>query len=30
MEELAKFLDCKLSIYNNKTGKVLSLNVTLL
>ena len=28
MEELAKFLDCKLSIYNNKTGKVLSLNVT--
>lgn len=27
MEKLAKFLDCKLSIYNNKTGKVLSLNV---
>jgi len=30
MEKLANFLDCKLSIYNNKTGKVLSLNVTLL
>ena len=28
MEKLANFLDCKLSIYNNKTGKVLSLNVT--
>lgn len=28
MEELAKFLDCKLSIYKNKTRKVLSLNVT--
>ena len=27
MEKLAKFLDCKLSTYNNKTGKVLSLNV---
>lgn len=30
MEKLANFLDCKLSIYNNKTGKVLSLNVTTL
>lgn len=30
MKQVAKFLDCKLSIYNNKTGKVLSLNVTLL
>lgn len=28
MKQVAKFLDCKLSIYNNKTGKVLSLNVT--
>ena len=28
MEKLANFLDCKFSIYNNKTGKVLSLNVT--
>lgn len=28
IEKLAKFLDCKLSIYSNKTGKVLSLNVT--
>jgi len=28
MENLAKFLSCKLSVYEIKTGKVLSLNVT--
>lgn len=28
MEILAKFLDCKLSIFETKTGKVLSLNVS--
>jgi hypothetical protein len=28
MNKLAKFLDCKLSIFEIKTGKVLSLNVS--
>jgi hypothetical protein len=28
MTVLSKFLDCKLSIYENKFGKVLSLNVS--
>jgi hypothetical protein len=28
MDKLAKFLDCKLSIFEIKTGKVLSLNVS--
>lgn len=28
MEKLANFLDCKLSVFNIKTVKVLSLNVS--